>query len=522
MNDFYTLFLILIFHIFFRSSYDSIDQNNNPSMYSSVLTSAQNIESNYPGRSVVSAYPSVSYPYGPNGIGSGSNGWLKSPKLISSSYPSGSYGLGSGSYGYAGSFGGIPGSYRSSNGPNGRSVLYGSSGSNGCLGLYGSSVSNGYLGSYGLSGSTGSYGLSGSLGSYGSALPSAVIPTSYSSSIPCQNGINIAQQIIHKPVVTELQEVIHKPIISELQEIVNKPVISEIQQVIHKPLYTEHIGFGPSYQGYQKHIVKQPIYQKPTRHFVHQPMSHGGTINLADEYEHAINTAHNIYGSETSSPCGYSGTPYMQSTGIGMQSNTQYGSAVSMPNVAAYEPVYSSGVTNEVSNNFAPFIHSSAPCRYASNPSSQNTYRYAAPAPIDFSTPTSSAFSLPSNGYASEPISGKSFEQRANVLNGNEELNQNVEEKLQPKSAEQIIYDKLVPYKQQPNVNPFQQLSESQQLGRSSIEDTKNIKMNVDAIAKQIEKNPEMRKQLLKIITENIYVGDKITQTDKKQDKTIQ
>jgi hypothetical protein len=321
-----------------------------------------------------------------------------------------------------------------------------------------------------------------------------------------------------------LQEVIHKPIISELQEIVNKPVISEIQQVIHKPLYTEHIGFGPSYQGYQKHIVKQPIYQKPTRHFVHQPMSQGGTINLADEYEHAINTAHNMYGFETSSPCGYSGTSYMQPMGIGMQSNTQYGSAISMPSIASYEPVYSSGVTNEISNNFAPSIHSSALCRYASNPSSQTTYRYAAPAPIDFSTPTSSALSLPSNGYASEPSSGKSFEQRTIILNGNEESsNQNVEEKLQPKDAEKIVYDKFIPYKQPSNVNPFQQqLSESQQLGRSSIEDTKNIKMNVDAIAKQIEKNPEMRKQLLKIITENIYVGDKITQTDKKQDKTIQ
>lgn len=499
-----------------------------------IVTSTQNIESNYPERSAISAiYPAVSY--GSYGLGSGQFSSLQLPRLIPSSYPSGSNGLGPGSYGYMGSFG-SPGPYGLSR-PNGQSVSYRSLGSNGDIGPYESSVSNGSprsygssrcLGSYGSSGCLGSYGSSGYLGSYGSVQPSAFNPTSYSSSIPCHNGINIAQQIIHKPIVTEYQEVIHKPIITELQEIVNKPVISEIQQVIHKPLYTEHIGFGPSYQGYQKHTVKQPIYQKPTPNFVQQPMSHGGTINLADQYEHAINTPHKMYVPETSSPCE---TSYTQSSVISMQPNTlQYGSAVSMPSAAPYEPVYSSGITNGVSTNFAPLIHSSTPCRYASSPPAQSSYRYAAPAPINYYSPTSSAYSLTANGYAPEPSSGQSYEQRAAILNsGNEELNQNAEEKLQPKGAEQIMYDNILPYKQQPNVNqelnvnPFQQqISESQQFGRSSVEDNKNIKMNVDAIAKQIEKNPEMRKQLLKIITENIYVGDKTIQTDKTQDKTIQ
>lgn len=447
---------------------------------------------------MVSMVPS----YGPYGLGSGSFGSFNQPMFQSSSYPSGTYGLRPGSYGYGTSYG-LPGSY-------GSSVSNDYLESSGSPGSYGSS---GSLGSYGVLGSLGSYGSSGSLGSYGSA----AIPTSYSSSIPCHNGINIAQQIIHKPVVTELQEVIHKPIISELQEIVNKPVISEIQQVIHKPLFTEHIGFGPTYHGYQKHIVKQPVYQKPTKHFVHQPMAQGGTINLADEYEHAINNPQHIYGPETSSSCGYSGTSCIQQ-------NSQYGPAVPMPSVASYEPVYSSGITNEVSTNFASSVQSSTPCRYATNPSAQTSYRYVAPAPIGYPTQTL----LPSNGYVTVP-SSESYEQRSSILSpANEEPNRNLEEKLQPKGAEQIMYDEIVPYKLQSNVNqqyhinPIQQQPfESQMMERNSIEDIKNIKMNVEAIAKQIEKNPELRKELLKIITEHTYVDEKITQANKKQDKTI-
>ncbi|XP_016663752.1 uncharacterized protein LOC100572289 [Acyrthosiphon pisum] len=464
-----------------RLSYDSTINQANPSAYSSQLTSIHNTDSSYPEsldneqyRSAGSAYPSERS-FGP----------LESPGFVSSSYPLMSYGLRPGSYPY------------------------------------------GYSGSNGLSGSY--YGLSGSYGSSEPCGSNSVIPTSYSSSIPCQGGI--AQQIIHKPVVTELQEVIHKPIITEVQEIVNKPVFSEVQQVIHKPLFTEHIGLGPSYHGYQKHIVNKPIYHTPTKHFVRQPMSHAATIHLADEYEQHVSNGHSICEPETGSSYGFTGSSFPIPYGPGInvaQLSGQYKS-VGLSD-APYEPVYSSSISIPDSPSYSS-LRASTPYGYPSMSSAPGFYKNAAPGSIDYSTPTSSfSYSaLPSyNGLGSISRGTPYGQQIATFNTGNNGPYRSVKESSQPKAAEQIMYDKFVPYTQQLNDNQqyydnpqFQQQFSGfqQQKGRSN-EDPKQIKMDVDAIAKQIEKNPEMRKQLIKIITESIYVGDQMTQSNKNQQDT--
>jgi len=418
-------------------------------------------------RSVGSAYPSERS-FGP----------LESSGLVSSSYPLMSYGLRPGSYGYSGS--------------------------------------NGLSGSY--------YGLSGSYGSSEPCGSNSVIPTSYSNSIPCQGGI--AQQIIHKPVVTELQEVIHKPIITEVQEIVNKPVFSEVQQVIHKPLFTEHIGLGPSYHGYQKHIVNQPIYHTPTKHFVRQPMSHAATIHLADEYEQHVSNGHSICEPEIGSSYGFTGSSFPITYGPGInvaQPSGQYKSAGLSD--APYEPVYSSGSPSYSS------LRASTPYGYPSMSSAPGFYKNAAPGSIGYSTPTSSFSysSLPSYNELGSVSRGTPYGQQIATFNtGNNGPYRSIKESSQPKTAEQIMYDKFVPYTQQLNGNQQyydnpqlqQKFSGFQQQRGRSNEDPKQIKMDVDAIAKQIEKNPEMRKQLIKIITESIYVGDQMTQSNKKQQDT--
>lgn len=362
--------------------------------------------------------------------------------------------------------------------------------------------SNTYLGSNGLASSSASYG----------SLQTPVIPTSYANYIPQHNcGVNIAQQIIHKPIITELQEVIHKPIISEVQEIVNKPVISEVQQIIHKPLYTEHIGLGPYYQGYLKHIVNKPVYQKPCKKFVHQPISQAGTIHLADEYEHAVTstTTHNVC-----PPGGYSngfvtGSSYPAFTSgmNAMQQNSL--SEVPISNLASYQPIYSSAAP--VSTNYSPLFHTSTPLRYGTIPSAVST-----------------SFGYPSYGYGTL---GPDSKQRTAIFNaGNDDSYANFINKLQPKAAELIMYDEFQPYnKQQFNGNQQyynnqfpRQLSGLQQQQERSNEDPKTMKMNVDAIVKQIEKNPEMKKQLIKIITESMYVTDPTTQDNKQlPDKAI-
>ncbi|XP_060871035.1 uncharacterized protein LOC132945341 [Metopolophium dirhodum] len=474
-----------------RLSYDSTINQANPSAYSSQLTSIHNTDSSYPEssdneqyRSVGSAYPSERS-FGP----------LESPGLVSSSYPLMSYGLRPGSYGY--------------------------SGSNGLSGSYGYSGSNGLSGSY--------YGLSGSYGPSEPCGSNSVIPTSHFNSIPCQGGI--AQQIIHKPVVTELQEVIHKPIITEVQEIVNKPVFSEVQQVIHKPLFTEHIGLGPSYHGYQKHIVNQPIYHTPTKHFVRQPMSHAATIHLADEYEQHVSNGHSNCEPETSSSYGFTGSSFPITYGPGInvaQPSGQYKS-VGLSD-APYEPVYSSGISTSDSPSYSS-LRASTPYGYPSMSSAPGSYKNAAHGSIGYSTPTSSFgySSLPSYNELGSISRGIPYGQQIATFNtGNNGPYRSIKESSQPKAAEQIMYDKFMPYTQQLNGNQqyydnpqFQQKFSGfqQQRGRSN-EDPKQIKMDVDAIAKQIEKNPEMRKQLIKIITESIYVGDQMTQSNKKQQDT--
>lgn len=396
---------------------------------------------------------------------------------------------------------------------------YGYSGLNGFSGSYGYSGSNGLSGSY--------YGLPGSYGSSELCGSNSAIPTSYSNSIPCQGGI--AQQIIHKPVVTELQEVIHKPIITEVQEIVNKPVFSEVQQVIHKPLFTEHIGLGPSYHGYQKHIVNQPIYHTPTKHFVRQPISHAATIHLADEYEQHVSNGHSICEPETGSSYGFAGSsfPIIYGSGINVgQPSGQYKSVGSRLSVAPYESVYSSGISTPNSPSYSS-LRDSTPYRYSSMSSTPDSYKYAASGSTGYSIPTSptSSFSyssLPSYNELGSINRGKPYGQQISTFNtGNNGPYRSIKESSQPKAAEQIMYDKFLPYTQQLNGNQqYYDNPQFQQQRVRSNEDPKQIKMDVDAIAKQIEKNPEMRKQLIKIITESIYVGDQIPQSNKKQQDT--
>ncbi|XP_026811917.1 uncharacterized protein LOC113553016 [Rhopalosiphum maidis] len=466
-----------------RLAYDSTINQVNPATYSSQLTSTHNTDSSYPVnsdneqyRSVASEYPSVAYRS--YGLGSESYSPLELSGLVSSSYPLASYGSRPESYGYSGL--------------------------------------NGLSGSY--------YGSYGSSEPCGSSLPS-VIPTSYSNAIPCQGGI--AQQIIHKPVVTELQEVIHKPIITEVQEIVNKPIISEVQQVIHKPLFTEHIGLGPSYHGYQKHVVNQPIYNKPTKHFVRQPVSHAATIHLADQYEQHVSNGHNFCDLEAGSPYGFTGSSYSTyGPRINVaQPSGQYKSAGSRPSVAPYE----SNISTPDSPSYS-LLRSSTSYRYPSMSSAPDSYRYAAPGSIGYPTPTSSFSysSLPPYNELGSLSYRKPYGQQITTFNtGNNGPYRSSEESSRLKAAEQIMYDKYLPYTQQINGNQQyydnqfqQQLSGFQQQKGRSNEDPKQIKMDVDAIAKQIEKNPEMRKQLIKIITESIYVSDQMTQSNKKQQDT--
>lgn len=433
---------------------------------------------------------SGSYGLGAKSYGLGSGPYGVGPKPYE--LGSGLYGLGSGSYGVG------SGSYRlGSKMYELESGSYGiGPGSYGSLESQGLGVSSYPSSLYGLG--SGSFGLSGPSGSFSSSLP-VDIPTSYSNAAPCQDGINVAQQIIHKPIITEVQEVIHKPIITEMQEVVNKPVISEVQQVIHKPLYTEHIDLGPSYNGYQKHIVKQPIYQKPTTtNFVHQPIAHTGTIHLADEYENAANmpiTTQNVCPTiGTGSSYGLNDvtfqTAYGPETG-GMHQNPRYGPAYSVPNAVSYGSGWPSSISTPVSM-------------------SQSSSTHVIPASVNL-------HSMPSYRY----IIGPSKQHLSRFNTGVEESNRNVDEISQPKSAEQVAYDEVKSYKQQPNDN--QQFNDNQSIRQQekNSEDNKQIKMDVDAITKQLEKNPEMKKQLMKIITESI--GNQMTQADKKQqDKTIQ
>lgn len=291
-----------------------------------------------------------------------------------------------------------------------------------------------------------------------------------------------------------MQEIIHKPIITELQEIINKPIVSDVQQIIHRPLYTEHIELGPSYHGYQKHIIKQPFYQKLKPHYLHHPMIHAGTINLPDEYDHAVTTT-----TTTHSIC----PPGLESS-YGLTGATLPAS-------------YGSGIIG-LSTGYSSIGHGSSPYRYVTAPSVSASYNYVAPASNVYSAPNFlGSFPQPSYGHnymfnngIREPFSYR-----------------NVEEKSQPKATEQITYDELEPYKPQSNGNqqyydnPSQGTQQLQQLGRSS-EESKKIKIDVDAIANQIEKNPDMKKQLIKIITESMYVSDQMAQSGRKQsEKTM-
>lgn len=415
---------------------------------------------------------SVASPYSliPNGLGSHQPSGLVVP-----SYSSGSYGIGSEPCAY--------------------------SGLNGLSGSYGFPGSHGLLGSY------------GTLGTYGSHQP-LVIPSSYSHYNPQHDHINIAKQIIHKPVITELQEVIHKPVISEVQEIVNKPVISEVQKVIHKPLYVEHIGLGPSYHGYQKHIVKQPIFHKPAQHFVHRPIAHAGTVHLADEYEHGVGSIsatsinHGFCPPGTDSSYGFTGS---FSPGI-------FKSSV-MPSISSYgSSVYSSAGFTPVSS---PFSH--GPITPVSS-----SIGYSSSALADYS-------SSPYSGYSQGLNSEIPYGQPTGFLRtSNEESYKNAERKSQAKAAEQIMYDEFQLNDQQ--VNDNQQMYDKQiqqqfleyqpQIGRNS-EDSQQAKViDVDTISEKIKENPEFMKQLTQIIAESMVVGEYQPQTgnnskDSKQAKII-
>lgn len=288
-----------------------------------------------------------------------------------------------------------------------------------------------------------------------------------------------------------MKEIIHKPIITDFQEIINKPFVSNVQQIIHKPLYTEHIELGPSYHGYQKHIVKQPFYQKLKPNYVHHPIIHAGTINLPDEYDHAVTTT------TTHSIC--------------PESESSYGLTG-----ASFPASYGSGFIG-LSTGYSSIAHGSSPYRYVTAPSAPASYNYVAPASIAYPAPNFlGSFSQPSYGHSSMFNNGirEPFSYRT------------VEENSQPKATEQITYDELEPYKPQSNDNqqyydnPLQQQYSGtqmlQQLGRSS-EESKKIKIDVDAIANQIEKNPDMKKQLIKIITESMYISDQMAQSGRKQ-----
>ncbi|VVC32427.1 Hypothetical protein CINCED_3A004276 [Cinara cedri] len=392
--------------------------------------------------------------------------------------------------------------------------------------------------SYGLgsSGYSRLYGLSAGLPDSCGPLISSVIPTSYSNAIPYRGGINIAQQIIHKPIITELQEVIHKPVITEIQEIVNKPVISEVQQIVHKPLYTEHIGLGPSYHGYQKHIVKQPTYENPTKHFVRQPIYHTETIHLADEYENAAVNTNTVIPSNCESGSSYGTTvesalSAVYAPGLGaMQPGALFAPQISMPNITPYGPIISSA--SSVPTGYSPLLSNSKPLYYARVPSAQTLNKYTGQTPIGYSTPTSFRYSsLPSYGYTSgSSLMRQPNEQQTTIFNTNyDESYKNIKEKTQPLNAEQLAYDQLVLYKQHLNNynnqqyygNQLHQPSELQQSWGRTNEDSTQIKMDVDAIAKQIEENPEMKKLLLKIITERMYVSGQTKQSNKQLDKSM-
>lgn len=347
------------------------------------------------------------------------------------------------------------------------------------------------------------------------SLITSVIPTSYSNDIPYRGGINIAQQIIHKPIITELQEVIHKPVITEIQEIVNKPIISEVQQVVHKPLYTEHIGLGPSYHGYQKHIVKQPIYENPTKNFVRQPIYYTEPIHLKDEYEnYAVNTNTAIPSNcepETVSSYGLAaGTSFPVAYGSGLGD---------IQPSALYSPA------SFVPTSCSPLSSNSKPLYYSRLPFSQISNRYTGQTPIGYSTPTS----LPSYRYTSGPSIGRPYGQQSAILNTNyEESYTNIKGKTQPLIAEQIAYNHIVPYKQPLNNYNNQQYYDSELQQPSGLQqswgrnrDNSQLKMDIDAIAKEIEKNPEMERKLLKIIYESMYSNNQIPQSNKKQDKSI-
>lgn len=337
-------------------------------------------------------------------------------------------------------------------------------------------------------------------GQYGSILNS-VIPTSLAGYAPHHGGISVVKQIIHKPYITEFQDVVHKPVITEMQEILNRPVISEVEQIVHRPMYIEHIGLGPTHHEYQKHIIKKPVYQKPIRKYVHKPAVHAGTVHLADEYEHAVYKPQEPceYGipepshgssSEGSSSNGYGSTE----NGGGVPSNEHYG-----PVAARYS-----------SYMFPP--HSSN----AVVPSIPVPYRSVHPSAFEYP-------SLPSYKYALGPSDARTYEPVHRTL-------------LLPKAAaERIIYDKISPYDQQVN-NDFnqqyyndvqypsqqyseyeQQLQQQQQQQERSSEDMKVFRIDVNAIDKKLEQNPEIRKHLIKMITESMYIDDQTTRTDKKQ-----
>lgn len=401
------------------------------------------------------------------------------------SYPSASYGsYGMGPVGSYGMYGWGPGSYGL------RSGSYGmGSGSYGPVGFradsYGSSESPGAVvpssSSYGVVAEEPceyQAGQNGSPGQYGSLL-SSVIPTSLAGYIPNRGKINVVKQIIHKPFITEFQEIVHKPVVTEMQEIVNKPVVSEVEQIVHRPLYIEHIGLGPTYHGYQKHIVKKPMYEKPNKNYVHKPAIHAGTIHLADEYEHAVDNPQE-------EPCEY-GTP-----------ESAYGySAAYSPNVH-YGPVATS---------YTPY---SAPHKYpvaSAVPSAPASYR-------------SVSFGYPSILRSSDVRADEQL--KTAVVN--------VVETPLPKAAESIVYDKISPYEQHSNdINQryysniqfpaqFSGIDRQLQQQERSSEDPPAFRIDVDAIDKKLEKNPEVRRQLIQMITESMYMDDRTTHTNKKQE----
>ncbi|XP_050546275.1 uncharacterized protein LOC126908338 [Daktulosphaira vitifoliae] len=397
-------------------------------------------------------------------------------------------------------------------------------------------VSNGAVSSNGLLHTT--YGLGSPLASgpiiasgssYGSSFPAPVIPTTLANHVPHHGGLNIAQQIIHKPVITELQEVIHKPVITEVEEIINKPVVQEVQQVIHKPLYTEHIGLSPSYHGYQQHIHKHPVYQQSVQPTVHHPIAHGNTIHLADQYEHAVtttttteycapgtlgwtsNSGYNLgldYGSGFVSGYG-AGIPYAPISGA--LSNV---ASYSLPAAASVGYTQFSPLSYGYSTPASVGYSTSAPASIGYTHVSPLSYSYSSPASISYAAPASVAYtSLPAITSPSYAVSSVNYlKPTSTCRTGNEEGCKNIEEKssednVKGKSDDEITFDTIQPYQQQPN--------ESQLLNRNS-EDTK---IDLDALSKNIQNNEGMMKKFRKLLAEN-NMSD--SQTDKKQDKQIQ